>query len=54
MAVDYHKGFYDSSCLQLARQLNCQWCMADAKVLRAVPPDFPARLVLQLAELRTT
>lgn len=54
LAVHYHKGFYDASYLQLARRLNCQWCMADAKFLRAVPADFPLGLVLQLSELRQT
>lgn len=51
-AVEYGKGYYDMTYLALAEDLDCQWCTADDKFLKAVPLTFPAIRVLPLSSLR--
>ncbi len=52
MAVDYAKGSYDMTYIQLAETLNCQWCTADERAIRGVPSGFPLSRVLLLSTLR--
>jgi predicted nucleic acid-binding protein len=49
LAVKYSKGYYDMSYFYLAGKIDCLWCTADAKFLRAVPADFPKQRVLLLS-----
>ncbi len=51
MAVQYHKGHYDMTYVQLAEELGCRWCTADEKVIEAVPQGFPRGRVLLLSDL---
>jgi predicted nucleic acid-binding protein len=52
LAVTYSKGHYDMTYLRLAEKLDCQWCTADAKVLKANRKGFPAHRVRLLSALR--
>jgi predicted nucleic acid-binding protein len=49
LATLYAKGHYDMTYLRLAQQLDCQWCTADEKFVRAVPEKFPLQRVLILS-----
>lgn len=52
MSIDCSKGYYDMAYIQLAEKLNCQWCIADEKVLQAITRNFPSHRVLVLSTLR--
>src|SRR5258708_1650739 len=49
LAVTFSKGHYDMTYLRLANKLNCKWCTADAKVLKAASVNFPHDRVLLLS-----
>ena len=52
MAVDYSKTYPDMTFLRLAELHDCQWCTADARVVRGGnPPGFPKDRVLLLSTL---
>ena len=52
LAVECSKRFKDMTYVQLAIELDCEWCTADAKVLRGGARSFPVERVLQLDTLR--
>ena len=53
-SVDHSRMFYDMTYLALAMELDCQWCTADDKILKSVPPKFPADRILPLSSLRSS
>jgi len=53
MAVEYSQSHYDMTYLRLASKLNCRWCTADEKVLKANPPTFPTDKVVLLSDFQT-
>jgi predicted nucleic acid-binding protein len=51
MSVDFSQTFKDMTYLRLAERLDCQFCTADTKILKANPPAFPTHRVVLLSAL---
>ncbi len=54
MALRFSRSVYDMIYLQLAEELDCQWCTADEKVLAPTRADFPRDRILLLRDLPTS
>jgi predicted nucleic acid-binding protein len=54
LGIDHGKSYYDMTYVRLARDLNCQCCVADEGAIKSVRSGFPHAHVLTLSQLRTT
>ncbi len=48
LANSFHRNFYDSCYVQLARELGLQWLTSERRFHSFLPPGFPKELVLTL------
>jgi predicted nucleic acid-binding protein len=52
LGVKHSKQHADMTYVRLAERLDCRWCTADEKFLRALQVGFPRNRVVELSSLR--